>query len=272
MSVIGGGKNRNLDRAEEMISKAAAHGSRLLVLPETMDLGWAHPSSQASAEPIPSGEPCRRLAKAAASHGVYVCAGLTERSGDRIYNSAVILGKDGELLCLHRKLNELEIAHRFYAQGDRLNVARTELGTLGLMICADGFAKDHVLSRSLCYMGAEIILSPSAWAVPANHDNAIEPYGDTWRNAYKPVAREFSVWIAGVSNVGAIEAGPWAGRKCIGCSLAVDPGGKEALQGPYGANAEAILYLDINLAERPARGCGWIEHWKSRAIHAERAS
>ena len=28
----------------------------------------------------------------------------------------------------------------------------------------DGFAKDHVLSRSLCYMGADIILSPSAWA------------------------------------------------------------------------------------------------------------
>jgi hypothetical protein len=36
-----------------------------------------------------------------------------------------------------------------------------------LMICADGFAKDRVLSRALCYMGADILLSPSVWAVPA---------------------------------------------------------------------------------------------------------
>lgn len=267
MSLTGGKKSRNLTRAEEMIAEAAAHGSRLVVLPEAMDLGWTHPSNQSDAEPIPDGEPCRRLAGAAAAHGVYICAGLTERSVDRIFNSAVIIGKSGNVLCVHRKLNELDIGHPYYAQGDRLNVAQTELGTLGLMICADGFAKDHVLSRSLCYMGADIILSPSAWAVPADHDNDKEPYGDTWKDAYKPVAREFSVWIAGVSNVGAIEAGPWAGRKCIGCSLVVGPDGEEVLQGPYGADAETILYVDVELTKRPARGCGWIEHWKTQSAN-----
>jgi len=261
MSVVGGNKARNLARAQGMIAAAAAHGSRLVVLPEALDLGWTHPSSQIDAEPIPDGEPYRRLAQSAAMHGVYVCAGLTERFGDQVFNSAVIVDKKGERLCVHRKINELDIGHPFYAQGDRLNVVHTELGSLGLMICADGFAKDHVLSRSLGYMGADIILSPCAWAVSGDHDNDKEPYGDTWRMAYKPVAQEFSLWMAGVSNVGVINAGPWVGHKCIGCSLVMGPRGEEVLQGPYGVDAETILYVDVDLTKRPARGCSWYEHW-----------
>ena len=106
-------------------------------------------------------------------------------------------------------------------------------------------------------MGADVILSPCAWAVEADHDNTSQPYGDIWRNAYRPVAQTYSVWIAGVSNVGPIGGGPWAGRKCIGCSLVVGPNGEEVLQGPYGVDAEAILYIDIEPTKRPARGCGW---------------
>ncbi|TVS09951.1 MAG: hypothetical protein EA424_26105, partial [Planctomycetaceae bacterium] len=87
MSVIGGEERRNLARAEELIAEAAAHGSRLVVLPEAMDLGWTHPSSKNAAEPIPDGEPCRRLAESAASHGIVLCAGLTERCGDQVFNS-----------------------------------------------------------------------------------------------------------------------------------------------------------------------------------------
>ena len=47
-----------------------------------------------------------------------------------------------------------------------------------------------------------MILSPSSWAVVADHDNEEEPYGDTWRNNYKEVAGEFQMWIIGVINVG----------------------------------------------------------------------
>jgi predicted amidohydrolase len=110
-------------------------------------------------------------------------------------------------------------------------------------------------------MGADVILSPCAWAMPAEHDHATEPYGDLWRKSYQPVAREFSMWIVGVSNVGWITAGPWAGRKAIGCSLAIGPGGEEIVQGPYGVEAEAILYIDVTPVPRPARGCGWADRW-----------
>lgn len=259
MCVRGGEKEANLARARGLIAEAAANDARLAVLPEAMDLGWTHPSSKSEAEPVPAGTPCRALAEAAAESGVYVCAGLTEAAGEHVFNTAVIIDAHGQVIATHRKLNELEIGHPFYDQGDRLQVAETELGTMGLMICADGFAKDCVISRSLGYMGADVIVSPCAWAMDADHDNQREPYGELWRGVYKPVAKEFAMWILGVSNVGPIEAGPWAGRKCIGCSLVIGPDGEEVLQGPYGADAETILYVDVEPRERPTRGCGWAE-------------
>lgn len=264
MRVEGGAMPRNLERAEARIAEAAAHGADLVLLPETMDLGWTHPSSLTQAEPIPGGVPFSRLAAAAQEHAVYVCAGLTERDSEKVYNAAVLLDREGHLLLKYRKLNELDIGHKFYGQGDRLKVAQTEFGRIGVLICADAFAKGRVLSRSLGYMGADVILSPSAWAVPANHDNTESPYGGIWRHSYCPVAEEFSVWFLSVSSVGPMTAGPWQGRNCIGCSMTVDVSGKEILQGPYGVDADTILYVDVSPVPRPARGTQWETHRKQQ--------
>ncbi|MEO8270754.1 MAG: carbon-nitrogen hydrolase family protein, partial [Aureliella sp.] len=152
MLVAGGAKQENLRRAELAIAEAAEQGAQLALLPETLDLGWTHPSAKEHAESIPGGEPSERLTAAAKRYGVFVCAGLTERDRMQVFNSAVLIDDTGQLLLKHRKLNELEIGHEYYAQGDRLSVVHTRLGGIGVMICADGFACDQVLSRSLCYM------------------------------------------------------------------------------------------------------------------------
>jgi hypothetical protein len=65
-------------------------------------------------------------------------------------------------------------------------------------------------------------LSPSAWAVDADHDNAREPYGKLWLDAYTELARLYDVTVVGVSNVGRLTGGPWAGRKCISGVLVLD--------------------------------------------------
>ena len=53
------------------------------------------------------------------------------------------------------------------------------------------------------------------------------------------------------------------GHKCIGCSLVIGPDGRKVLMGPYGADADAILYTDIHLEPRPARGDGWERLWSA---------
>lgn len=261
MQVEGGDRNKNLRHAKDLIIESASNGAEVVLLPETMDIGWAHSSCKNLASKIPDGEACHVLASIAKELNVYICAGITEEFRGRIYNSAILIDKQGIIQLTHRKINELDIGHEFYALGDKLNVYHSEIGTIGLMICADATAQDRVLTRSLCYMGSDIILSPCAWAMPAEHDNDKEPYGDTWRDAYKPAAKEFSIWIAGASNVGWITDGPWKGRKCIGCSMVIDPKGKEVLRGPYGVDAEKILYVNIEPVKRPARGTDWHEYW-----------
>jgi len=257
MLVVGGDPERNLARAEEMIAEAARNGADLVLLPETMDIGWTTPTARALARPIPAGEPCTRLQAAARRHRIHVCAGLTERDGEQVFNSAVLIDREGVTRAVHRKINELAIAHALYDQGDRLGVVRTELGVLGMMICADALADRGTVARALCSMGAEVILSPCSWAVPPHHDAVRAPYGDLWRHAYRPVATTHSVWIAAASNVGVVTGGPWDGHDCIGSSLLLDGQGNEILTGPYGVAAEALLYADVETRGRPTRETGW---------------
>lgn len=256
MRVDGGARDANLARAGQRIAEAAAAGAQVVLLPETLDLGWMHPSAVEQAGAIPDGATCTFLREAARRHRVHVCAGMVERDGPRCHNAAVLIGPAGEMLLHHRKINELDIAHAAYAPGDRLGVAATPLGVFGLMICADAFAPGQSVSRTLALMGAQVILSPCAWAMPADHDNARLPYGWLWLENYCPVARESRVWIAGCSNVGPIGAGPWQGRHCIGNSLVVNPAGEPVLRGPHGVDAEALLLIDIEPVQRPRAGAG----------------
>lgn len=264
MEVQAGKLDANLARAKERISTAAKNGAKIVLLPEVMDLGWTDPSARDLAYEIPDGKTCKALRDAAKQNNVYVCAGIVEKDGDKRYNAAVIIDPSGKVILKHRKLNELDIAHDIYAQGDGLNVVHTPLGTMGLYICADATASGNTLSESLGYMGADIILSPSAWAVPPDFDNTATPYGDTWRKVYKPVSSNFALWVISVSNVGKIEKGPWKDWDCIGSSLVYNADGKEVLQGPFGPKADTILYVDVALKDRPARGTSWHAYWNKK--------
>jgi predicted amidohydrolase len=247
-----GQKKENVARAVSLMMDAVRQSAQVILLPEAFSLGWTDPAAAIEAEPIPDGPTCTRLRELAAQHGVYLCAGLVERAGKRVFNSAVLIGPDGTLFVHHRKIHELGIAHDCYAQGDRLQVAETPLGRIGVMICADAFAPGQVISRTLGLMGADLILSPCAWAVPPDHDQARDPYGKLWLDHYGPVAREFRLWIAGCSNVGPMTGGPWAGRRCIGSSLVVGPDGTKFFQGPYGEEAEAVLHVVIDIESQRA--------------------
>jgi predicted amidohydrolase len=261
--VEGGQPDANLTRAEGAIGRAAAEGCRLVILPECLDLGWTDPSGRDLARPIP-GPHADRLARAAREQGAFVAAGLVERAGERLYNSAILLGPDGRILLHHRKINELDIALDLYTVGDRLGVAETELGTIGLAICADNFGNSLAVGHVLARMGAQLILSPSAWAVDADHDNDREPYGRIWLESYAGLARLYDLTVLGVSNVGPLTGGPWRGRTCIGCSLAVGPGGNILARGPYGANAEAVVVTEIEPRPPIARGTGIAAALESR--------
>lgn len=244
MRVEGGQRERNLKRASLLIERAKSEGCSAIILPECLDLGWTDPSARTLAEPIP-GPISQFLQNRAKDCRIEVVAGLTERAGEFLFNTSIWISENGDILGRHRKINILDIARDLYSRGRELSVFSSTIGQVGMTICADNFPESLSLSRSLALMGAKVIASPCAWAVDANHDQSKEPYGDLWLNAYRELTQEFEVTILGVSNVGWISEGPWEGRKCIGCSLAVGPGGQVLVQGPYGVEAETLIVLDV---------------------------
>jgi len=262
MRVEWGESERNLSHAAEMVAEGAAQGCQVVLLPECLDIGWTHPDAPSLARPIP-GPHSDVLAEAALRHGVWVVAGLTEQAGEKTFNSAVLISPEGRIVLKHRKVNILEIAQPFYEIGDRLGVAETPFGRIGVNICADNFSNSLVLAEALGRMGARAILSPCAWAVDADHDNEKDPYGGPWREAYTRVARLYEMAVVGVSNVGWVGGGPWEGRKCIGCSLAVARTGEVVATGPYGEDAEVLLPVELELSPAPAKGTAW-PGWLSR--------
>jgi predicted amidohydrolase len=253
MLVEGAQPNANLERAKRFVLDAASKGCQLVVLPECLDLGWTDTCARQLAQPIP-GPHTRRLAQAATAARIFVVAGLVERSGDRLYNAAVLIDPRGQILLVHRKINELDIAHDLYSIGDRLAVAHTELGTLGISICADNFPNSLAIGHVLARMGAQILLSPSAWAKEADYDIKVSPFGERWRCAYGELGRLYDLPVIGVSNVGWLTDGPWKGRKAVGCSLATNRRGEIIAEGPYGESAEALIVVEVDLRQPTATG------------------
>ena len=243
--VLGGRPVENLARAVGMIQRAAQAGCGAVVLPECLDFGWTDPSGRQGAQPIP-GEHSEQLISAARDYRIWVAAGLVERDGDRRFNTAVLVSPQGEIVLKHRKVNELALAHDLYSLGTGIAVADTELGRVGLAVCADNYPDSPEIGGALGRMGCRLLLSPCAWAVDGDHDNAVKRYGKIWREAYQALTTRFPMTVIAVSSVGRITGGPWTGRKCVGCSLAYGPGGVVLAEGP--ADEEGLLVVEANVS------------------------
>ena len=244
--VVPGEVEANLARAAAMIAEASAAGCDVVVLPETLDVGWTHPRAPQLARPVP-GPATDVLCAAAARHGIVVAAGVTERAGDAVFNAAVLITGTGEIALHHRKINELDFAREVYATGSSLAVADTALGRVGIDVCADNSASSVALGHALGLMGARILLSPSAWAVPPDHDNVRDPYGAEWVAPYQELAVRHGMPVVGVSNVGPVVGGAWDGWRCIGASLAIDREGRVAAQAPYGVGAAGLVTVSLEV-------------------------
>lgn len=251
--VEGGEPDRNLARAARMIAEAAEQRCDVVLLPETLDFAWTHPSALTDALPIP-GPYSNQLCQEAMRHQVYVCAGLTERAADgRIYNAALLINPQGEIICKYHKINLLTVEQPFYAVGQTLNVVDTPLGKIGVNICADNFLEGLSIGHTLARMGAEFILSPSSWTVDYSITEEDDPYREKWVKPYSILAQLYNVAVVGTTSVGYIVGGPYEGKKSVGCSLAVDASGIRA-QGTFNEFAGELVVAEVPRPIRREKG------------------
>ncbi len=156
---------KNAERMAALVRQVhAEHGSELIVFPELANTGYLTGRDREFArrfalvaEPIP-GPTTEAIGVAARAESVYVVAGICEASTQipgTMYNAAVLIGPTGKVEGIHRKIHiPAEEKHYFHA-GNTAEVYRTELGTLGLQVCAD--VRFPELSRIQALKGAEIL-------------------------------------------------------------------------------------------------------------------
>ena len=251
--VEGGEPARNLARAVEQIAQAAAEKCDLVLLPETLDFAWTHPSALYEAQPIP-GPFSDQLCAAAVQHGIYVCAGLTERAADgRNYNAAVLIDPQGAIIVKYHKINLLDVEQPYYAVGQTLNVVDTPLGKIGVNICADNYLDGLPIGHTLARMGAEFIIAPASWTVDYSITEEHDPYQEKWVKPFSILAQLYNVVVVSTTSVGYIVGGPYEGKKSVGCSLAVDAHGVQA-QGTFNEFAGQLVVANLNRPHRPERG------------------
>ena len=263
--VEGGEPERNLKRAGKMLEDAAEKSCRLVLLPECLDFAWTHPSAKTEAQPIP-GPYSDILCKLAKTYNLYLCAGLTERSEDKVYNTAIFISPEGNILLKYRKINVLTVAQDIYSIGQTLSVVKTPFGVVGVNICSDNYIDSLDIGHTLARMGAQIILSPSSWTVDYSIVEGDILYGKKWLKPYQTLAVAHDLIVVSATAVGVIVGGVYEGKKMVGCSLAVNKDGIVA-EGKYNEFTGQLVIADITIPPPRVLGTAIGESLKMRGLY-----
>src|SRR5690554_1818118 len=152
------GSHDNLEQFANLIDEAGKQQADIICLPEAITLVGTDQDYISAAESIP-GPSTRFLGEVAKKHNMYIVAGLLEKEGEVVYNTAVLINRQGELAGKYRKVSlPREEIEGGITPGDELPVFDTDFGKIGIMICWD--VQFPEVSRSLAMKGAEVILLP----------------------------------------------------------------------------------------------------------------
>jgi aliphatic nitrilase len=172
---------KTIDKAVALIEEASRAGASLVAFPESFVPGF--PIWAALRAPIYNHDYFRALARealrvdgpeigrvcaAARRHGVHVSLGFTEGTDASVgclWNSNALVGPDGSILNLHRKLVPTFFEKLVWANGDArgLRVVQTPIGRIGMLICGEN---TNPLARyTLMAEGEQVHIStyPPCW-------------------------------------------------------------------------------------------------------------
>jgi predicted amidohydrolase len=153
-----GSAARSVQEFCHLIEAAAIEKPDIVCLPEGITVVGTGKSYAEVSEPVP-GPTTQTLGALAKKLRCYIVAGLYERAGEVIYNTAVLIGRSGEVVGTYRKTHlPREEVEAGLTPGDSYPVFQTDFGKVGLMICWDVQFPEP--ARAMALQGAEILLLP----------------------------------------------------------------------------------------------------------------
>lgn len=261
-------REATLDRAKDLVEEAADSGAELVVFPEAFIAGYPswiwrlrpgtdgklgqelHTSLWRSAMEIGRGD-LSGLQQTARKHGIIIVCGMNEKNRSpslgTLYNTAVVIDEQGELIHRHRKLMPTNPERMVWGLGDArgLKTVTTSAGVIGCLICWENYMP---LARYALYeQGLEVLVAPT-------YDS-----GAAWLESMGHIAREGRCWVisAGVALHAADIPGDMPGHDELfaGCDGWINAGDSTVFA-PDGSRVagpmheqHGILYADIDIEQ-----------------------
>jgi len=219
-----------------MIKQASDKKAQLVVLPEIFYYPYEIKKLKAVADDNTA--LLKKFSETARDLSLFICTGsMAVKENGNIYNRAYLINPEGKIILVHNKchLFNVDLPHlsvlesEIFSKGSDVNIAETDLGIIGILICYD--IRFPEIARKLTLMGAEIIL------VPAAFNNITGPAH--WHIMFRARAVENQVFIAAASPA----RNSISGYKAYGHSMIIDPWGKILSEAKTG---EKIIYADLD--------------------------
>jgi len=246
-TTAGDGRDTNLAAAGVLVDEAVDRGADLVVLPEYFSVAGSPSVLRAGAEPL-DGPTVGWAAATAARHRIHLVAGSFPEApvvgtGDgRLHNTSCLLGPDGSLLAVYRKIHLFDVSlgevafaeSDTFAPGDEtcvvpLHVVEGPDGiggpqgidggdggdgapVLGMTLCYD--VRFPELYRMLALAGATVVTVPAAFTAATGPAH--------WELLLRARAVEDQVFVVGAGQEGVLPRGM---PRCHGHSMIVDPWG-----------------------------------------------
>lgn len=239
----------NLAAAHRLLEQAAAGGARLAVLPENFAaMGRRDLATLGRAEAEGSGPILPWLRQTARDLQLWIVAGTIPLPPDgqpsaKAHACSLLIDAQGQRVARYDKLHlfDVDVADargRYresddYAFGNRVVVADTPVGRLGLTVCYDlRFPELYSLLREA---GAELISAPAAFTAVTGAAH--------WQVLLRARAIETQCYVLAAGQGGSHPGG----RETFGHSAIIDPWGRLLAEEPVG---EAVLLATPDAAEQ----------------------
>jgi len=224
----------NLIKMGEFIARIATEQPvDLIVFPELVTTGYeVGPRFPQLAQRVP-GPTVNLIAQRASELGVHITFGMVtkkEKVESILYNSAILIGPDGDLIGQYHKMHlrgEERIAFR---PGYRIDAFETAFGTVGTMIGWDLAFPE--IARSLVLEGAELLIVCANWE---------QPNADEWRAYLLARAYENGVFVVAANRVGEEPSYTFFGQSGI-----VGPRGKVYASVDEPSEGYAVARVDLD--------------------------
>lgn len=257
----------NVERAVAHVREAARRGAQVICLPELFRTQYFCQREDTAlfdlAEPIP-GPSTARFGALARELRVAIEVSLFERRAPGLYhNTAVILGSDGEIRGIYRKMHipddPLYYEKYYFTPGDLgFKSFDLEQGAVGTLVCWDQWYPEG--ARLTALQGANVIFYPTAigWH-PAEKEAWGQAQYDAWSTIQRAHAIANGVYVGAVNRVGH-ETGnirgnevKGAGLEFWGGSFLADPFGRIVASASHDKEEILVGTVDLKLQEEIRR-------------------